>query len=188
MLQSGRRHAKKSELETILAPSTFVRTAAPLFASVGGPVLDLAGGSGRHAFYLAQFNIHVDCLDLDLGPYCAMQRRLSKYPHLLSLVSSTRLDLSKDHWPFVSGSVGGIVMVDFLLLSVFQKITDSLATDGLFLVQTVGNHGNNYLQLPKAEILKEALSNSFTILHYDERRVGPSGADAVTVRLLARRL
>ena len=79
-------------------------------------------------------------------------------------------------------------MVDFLLLSVFPKITDSLATDGLFLVQTVGNRGKNYLQLPKAGILKEVLSNSFEILHYDERRAGPSSGDAVTARLLARRL
>ncbi|WP_425907788.1 hypothetical protein [Nitrobacter sp. TKz-YC02] len=79
-------------------------------------------------------------------------------------------------------------MVDFLLLSVFPKITDSLAKDGLFLVQTVGNRGKNYLQLPKAGILKQALSESFEILHYDERRAGPSSAGAVTVCLLARRL
>jgi SAM-dependent methyltransferase len=150
--------------------------------------LDLAGGSGRHAFYLAKFGINVVCLDIDLDQYFAMQKRLVKYPDLLSRVSSTRLDLSNDHWPFASGSVGGVLMVDFLLMSVIQKVTDALAKNGILLIQTVGNRGGNYLQLPKAGAVKKALSDSFELLHYSERSVGPSGVEAVTVRLLARRL
>ena len=176
------------ELDRILSPSPFVRKSAALFASVGGPVLDLAGGSGRHAFYLAKFGIGVVCLDIDLDRYFAMHKRLVKYPHLLSCVSSARLDLSKDNLPFGSGTVRGIVMVDFLLMSIFPKVTEVLAKDGLLLVQTVGNRGENYLQLPKAQVLRGALSDNFKFLHYDERSAGPGDAGAVTVRLLARRL
>ena len=79
-------------------------------------------------------------------------------------------------------------MVDFLLMSIFPRITDALAKGGLLLVQTIGNRGQNYLQLPKAGLLKDALSRNFEFLHYDERSAGPGGAGAVTVRLLARRL
>jgi SAM-dependent methyltransferase len=155
--------------------------------SVRGPVLDLAGGSGRHAFYLAKSGISVCCLDIDLNPYFAMQKRLADYPQLLSRVSATRIDLTNEDWPFASGSVGGIIMVDFLLKSAFAKITDALAAGGVLLVQTIGNRGQNYLQLPAAGLLKDALSGNFELLHYEERGAGPS-AGAVTVRLLARRL
>jgi hypothetical protein len=79
-------------------------------------------------------------------------------------------------------------MVDFLLMSIFPKITDALAKGGLLLVQTIGNRGQNYLQLPTAGLLKAALSGNFEFLQYDEDTAGPSGAGAVTVRLLARRL
>jgi SAM-dependent methyltransferase len=184
----GHSRVTDRELDRVLSPSPFVRKAGAAFASVEGPVLDLAGGSGRHSFYLAKFNLRVECVDIDLAPYFAMQKQLANYPELLSRVSSTRLDLSMDNWPFVSGTVGGIVMVDFLLLSVLPKIADALAKDGLLLIQTVGNRGQNYLQLPKAGVLREALLDHFKFVRYDERSAGPSGAGAVTVRLLARRL
>jgi SAM-dependent methyltransferase len=180
--------ASDSELAKILSPSPFVRKSAASFASVRGPVLDLAGGSGRHAFYLAKSGISVACLDIDLNPYFALQKRLANYPQLLSRVNSMMIDLANDHWPFASGTVGGIVMVDFLLMSMFPKITDALATGGLLLVQTIGNRGQNYLQLPTAGLLKDALSGNFEFLYYDERSAGPSGAGVVTVRLLARRM
>jgi hypothetical protein len=73
-------------------------------------------------------------------------------------------------------------------MSIFPKVTDVLAKDGLLLVQTVGNRGGNHLQLPKAKSLRGALSDNFEFLRYDERSAGPSDAGAVTVRLLARRL
>ena len=188
LVQPDTLSASDSELDKILSPSPFVRKSAASFASVGGPVLDLAGGSGRHAFYLAKSGVNVACLDIDLNPYFAMQKRLANYPQLLSRVNSIMIDFANDHWPFASGTVGGVVMVDFLLMSMFPKITDALATGGLLLVQTIGNHGQNYLQLPTAGLLKDALSRNFEFLHYDERSAGPSGAGAVTVRLLARRL
>ncbi|MGY3618263.1 hypothetical protein [Bradyrhizobium sp. USDA 10063] len=93
--QSATQSVMHSELDKILSLSPFVRKAAALFASTPGLVLDLARGSGRHTFYLAKFNVLVDCLDIDLDPHFVMQKRLAN-PQLLSRVSSTRFDLSKD--------------------------------------------------------------------------------------------
>jgi SAM-dependent methyltransferase len=188
LFQPGTPSTTDNELDKILSPSPFVRKAAGLFAAAGGPVLDLACGSGRHAFYLAKFGICVACLDIDLDPYFAMQKRIAKYPELLSRVSSIRIDLANEELPFARGTLGGITIVDFLLMSIFPKVTDALTSGGLLLVQTIGNRGQNYLQLPMAGLLKDTLSGNFEFLHCDERSAGPSGSGAATVRLLARRL
>jgi SAM-dependent methyltransferase len=179
--------ASDNDLEKILSPSPFVRKSAASFVAVEGPVLDLGGGSGRHAFYLAKFGISVACLDVDPGPYLTMQRRLTNYHQLLSRVHSMTIDLANDHWPFATGTVGGIIMVDFLLTPIFPKIADALTRNGLFLIQTVSNRGQNYRQLPTAGRLKGLLSADFEFLHYEERSAGPSDEGTVTVRLLARR-
>lgn len=48
-----------------------------------------------------------------------------------------------------------------------------------------GAHGRNYLDLPKAGQLHDLISRDFHVAVYREKKVGPVGYDAVTVKLLA---
>src|SRR2546427_10058106 len=84
-----------------LTPSGLVRRfASRIVETAGGfPILDLAGGGGRNAFFLASLGANVICLDRNLAQFEYSQRRLS-----LALsspkVSAMRMDIFRDGWPF----------------------------------------------------------------------------------------
>jgi hypothetical protein len=97
------------------------------------------------------------------------------------------MDLVKERWPFPASVAGGIVNVHFLLPALFPRFERSLSSGGYLLLETVPGCGGNYLELPKAGELKFAFGKTFEFEFYQERKVGPPGWDAVTVRMLARR-
>jgi len=173
------------ENSRLLEPSPLVKKFGSTIADAafGYPIIDVACGSGRNAFYLAEFGSNVICVDRDLT-------RLKK--ELPAQTVSPRLtlfemDLLADPWPFGPHTIGGIVLVDFLNLSLFALFERSLIAGGYLLIETVSGRGGNYLELPKASELRTALEKSFDFCVYREVKVGPRASNAVTVRLLARR-
>jgi SAM-dependent methyltransferase len=179
--------AAKSKERQIYEPSPLVRRFAAKIAEASGglPILDVACGSGRNAFPLHKLGCTVICIDRDLS-------RLPTGPSISHDPASPELilrqmDLLKDAWPFVESSIGGIINIHFfcpLLLPAFER---SLAPGGYLLLETVPGCGGNYLELPKAGMVKSAFGKVLDFEFYHERRVGPNGIDAVTVRMLARR-
>ena len=172
-------------------PSPLVRRYALKIAEASGglPILDVACGSGRNAFPLRKLGCTVICIDRDLS-------RLPKQP--LSIPSDLsgptgpeliprQMDLLKDGWPFGESSIGGIINIHFFCPSLFPAFERSLAPGGYLLLETVPGCGGNYLELPKAGTVRSAFENVFGIESYHERKVGPEGVDAVTVRVLARK-
>jgi hypothetical protein len=67
-----------------------------------------------------------------------------------------------------------------ILLSVLRK-------GGHLLFETMGGQGGNYLRLPHIGEMRTLLEHDFRLLYYREKRVGPCWANAVTVRLIARK-
>jgi hypothetical protein len=97
------------------------------------------------------------------------------------------MDLLADPWPFKERTTGGIVLVDFLDRSLFQLFERSLVTGSYLLIETISNRGGNYLELPAADELRKAFERSFEFSVYHERKAGPTGVNAVTVRMLGKR-
>ena len=153
-------------------------------ASSGHPIIDVACGSGRNALYIAQFGSPVICVDRNLA-YLKTQLPKRKISKQLTLVE---MDLLADPWPFKARTIGGIVLVDFLDRSLFALFEKSLTTGAYILIETVSGRGGNYLELPRAGELRIALEKSFNFCIYREVKVGPQASNAVTVRLLARRI
>jgi SAM-dependent methyltransferase len=149
----------------------------------GYPIVDVACGGGRNAFYLAELGCTVICVDRDLSrlkegrPDAEISKRLKLI----------EMDLVADPWPFGEGTIGGIVLVDFLDRSLFHFFEQSLVTGGYLLIETISNRGGNYLELPRAGELRTAFERSFELQVYHEREAGPCAVNAVTVRMLARR-
>ncbi len=152
-------------------------------ASSGYPVIDVACGAGRNAFYLAYLGCTVICIDRDLSTL----RQNLVHPELSKRLTLIEMDLLADPWPFQERMIGGIVLVDFLDRSLFRFFQRSLITGGYLLIETISNRGGNYLELPKASELRQTLEKSFEFDAYDEREAGPGHANAVTVRMLAKR-
>jgi SAM-dependent methyltransferase len=153
-------------------------------ASGGLPILDVACGSGRNALPLLQLGCSVICLDRDLT---RLRVPDNSSAHALPRLRLCQIDLVKDVWPFGAASVGGIINIHFLLPTLFPSFESSLAAGGYLLFETVSGCGGNYLELPKAGVVRDSLGKGFDFAFYKERKVGPIGYDAVTVRLLARR-
>jgi hypothetical protein len=64
---------------------------------------------------------------------------------------------------------------------------DDLLMDGGYLfVETFGGHGENYLELPKADEVRQALKG-YRLLFYNERSVGPTFQNAVVVKTLVQK-
>lgn len=156
-------------------------------AGLDGAFLDVAGGTGRHAFYFAKLGAAVTCIDCDLKPLQKMQGKLNNFSKILAQVTARHLDLVNDEWPYGESSVGAIINVHFLLPKLFLNFSFSLKPGGYLLVETVGGQGGNYLQLPQQGELKAALETDFDFVFYRERAAGPKINGAVAVRLLARR-
>lgn len=167
--------------DDLLEPSRLVRKFGLKIrdAAGGAPILDVACGTGRNAIFLSKLSCDVVCADKNLGGFKGHQS-----PRL----SIVKLDLLTDPWPFGHRTLGGIVDVHFLSFSLFPLFERSLIIGGYLLVETVAGHGGNYLELPKAGMIKETLQTGFRLEFYKERYVGPETYKAVTVQALAKRI
>lgn len=166
-------------------PTPFVKRFAPLIArsANGLPIADVACGSGRNANVFLELGCKVICLDKDLGQLRS-RYTFQTFPQGMEAV---QIDFLQQPWPSVTDAVGGIINVHFLLPKLFPSFIKSLIPGGCLLIQTVPGCGGNYLQLPKANELRSALSEHFEFEFYQERAVGPSGLKTVSVNLLAKR-
>ena len=84
------------------------------------------------------------------------------------------------------GAFGLIVLVHFLPQSL-SALTSLVAPEGYLFIETIGGQGGNWLELPPAGAVEQALGRDFSFCFYKERQVGKQGTNAVSVRLLARK-
>ena len=90
-------------------------------------------------------------------------------------------------WPFSKDCFSAVVCIHIVVDGLLESARDSLVRNGLLYVETFGNHGRNYLDLPKAGEFRDQLAADFDFLFYRERNAGPPEADAVSVTFLARK-
>lgn len=63
---------------------------------------------------------------------------------------------------------------------------DQLMDGGHLFIETFGGHGENYLELPRADEIRQGLKG-YKLLFYNERSVGPTSQNAVVVKALAQK-
>ena len=158
-------------------------------ASHGKPILDVACGAGRSAFFLSSLGATVICMDRELT---RLQGYLTQNASTCFIEGADRLvphqiDLVKTPWPFDYGSAGGVINVHFTLPALFPFFANSLVPNGYVLVETVPGCGGNFMELPKKGELKMALEAYFEFEIYEEKPARLAESKAVTVKLLARR-
>ena len=158
-------------------------------AAHGKPILDVACGSGRNAFFLSSLGATVICMDRELT---RLREYLTQNASAGFIEGADRLvphqiDLVKAAWPFDCGNAGGIINVHFTLPALFPFFANSLIPNGYLLIETIPGCGENFMDLPKRGELKTALEPHFDFEMYKESPVGRPEGNAVTVKLVATR-
>jgi SAM-dependent methyltransferase len=115
-------------------PSAWVQRFAALMPP--GEVLDLACGYGRHARLFAAAGHSVLAVDRDSEALLAVTNINEQG------ISTLQVDLENGNpWPFEKNRFAGIVIANYLHRPLFPFIFDSLADDGILIIETfaVGN-------------------------------------------------
>jgi SAM-dependent methyltransferase len=158
------------------------------------PILDAGCGVGRNAVALALRGLTVVCVDRDIHRLHVIRTLGPRYIDTVKPPYSAagRLfpicaDLDKPKWPFSKSQFSAITCVHFLKIELLDEFWSALVVGGYLFIETFGGHGQNHLDLPKAGQLRDLLSSRFNISFYQEKKVGPIGYDAVSVKLLAQK-
>ena len=148
-----------------------------------GRAIDVAAGSGRHAFAMADLGFSVTAVDRN--PDLA-----SSYQH--SDIQLTSVDLEGSEWPLSDQLFDLVLVSNYLFRPYLRELFALVATDGFLLYETFGV-GNEVYGKPsnpdfllKPGELASALGSSFDII--DERFEDVSDpSPAVRAGIFARR-
>jgi len=146
-----------------------------------GRALDVAGGGGRHAIWLAQRGFDVKLADISsAGLTTARQRATAAGVS----INTAEVDLEQDALP--AGPFDLIVSVCYLCRSLFPQFRQSLARGGtLVVIQPTTKNLERNDKPPAAYLFGEgelrALASGLDIVHYEEAWSADNRHDAVLV-------
>lgn len=158
------------------------------------PVIDLGCGFGRNAVALASRGISIVCVDKDVDRLRTLARLAPGY--ISGFMQRDGREVGKIYpvcidvdiaWPFPKSYFSAFICVHFFKLRLVDAVVSSLMPGGCLYIETFGNHGRNYFDLPKAGQIHDLLENRFHMVFYKERKAGPDGYDAVSAKVFARK-
>lgn len=151
-----------------LEPSAWVSRFAGLIP-VGGEVLDLACGSGRHARLLVRSGYRVEAVDRKADLIAALGGEPG--------VSTRVADLEGGPWPYFGRAFDGIVVTNYLWRPLLPHLFACLAEGGVLIYETfmVGNErfgkpSNPEYLLRPGELL-DLLHKRFTVVAFEQGEV-----------------
>jgi tellurite methyltransferase len=125
----------------LLDPDIFLIEAVDQFVQshfpAGGTALDIAGGRGRHAFYMAQRNWQVTLLDASV---VALREVRKKSQELQLPVHAMEMDMEKTSFQAFSGKYHLVMVFFYLHRPLFPGILDAIRPGGLLLYKTHLRH------------------------------------------------
>ncbi len=165
-------------------PSEVIQSLADLLPS-NGQALDVAGGSGRHAIWLAQRGLDVTLVDISPVGLA----RASQYAEQVGVtIQAIPRDVERDSLP--PGRWDLILSVCFLYRPLFEAFQGALAPGGMLVVlQPTESNLQRHEKPPRRFLLKDGelpeLVTGMEILRYEEGWLADGRHDAL---LVARRV
>lgn len=128
--------------------------------------MDLACGSGRHAYYLAEAGFIVTAIDRDMSQFKSTQ---------LPLISTLELDLELDTWPLEGRLFDGIVVTNYLYRPHLDQLPKMLVNRGVLIYETFaqgneafGKPSNPNFLLKTGELLTLAQRHGLKVVAYED--------------------
>jgi SAM-dependent methyltransferase len=176
-----------------LVPSTtLLKFLDQITSSCDAPLLDAPSGFGRNAFALAERGCDVIAVDRDVDRLRFLESSgissrepdhgLNRRGRIFSLCA----DLSANRLPFAKSSFSAVICVHYAVQNIVQDLSDTIKKGGFFYIETFGGQGANYLELPRAGEVRDALK-SYDFYFYKERPVGPPSHSSVVVTALGQK-
>jgi len=133
-----------------------------------GNAIDVAGGQGSHAVWLAQQGLNVTLADIS---DVALKQAEQQACQLNLLVNTCLVDLEEE--PFPPGPWDVILTHLYLHRPLFPALTDSLAAGGILIVSQPTKNNLLRHQRPPAQYLLDegelpGLVSDLQVLHYEE--------------------
>jgi SAM-dependent methyltransferase len=145
-----------------LAPSPWVQRWAHL-VPVGGSVLDVACGSGRHVRFFADRGCRVTGVDRDAQALAS----------LAGLAETVVSDIENGPWPFSGRQFDAVIVTHYLWRPLLPAIIGAVAPDGVLIYETfaagnesVGKPSNPHFLLQPGELLRAA--DGLRVLAYED--------------------
>ena len=177
----------RAKLPPSLVPSkTLVQFLDRVASSYSEPILDAPCGFGRNALPLADKGFNVIAVDKSFARLKSLQKSISRKTHVVGEVFPLCADLTKGKLPFDQSSFSAILCIHYPVQNILADFDHQLIDGGHIFIETFGGHGENYLELPKAGEIRQAL-RGYKLLFYNERSVGPISQNSVVVKALAQK-
>ena len=125
-------------------PSPWVERFAPL-VPVGGRVLDVACGFGRHARLFAARGCRVEAVDRDAEAIATLKDATN--------ISARQVDLEAAAWPFAEGEFDAIVVTNYLHRPLFEHLLIALNGSGVLIYETFMAGNERFGRPSSAEFL-----------------------------------
>jgi hypothetical protein len=126
-------------------------------------------------------------VDKNLDRLNSLQKSIPGKTHAVGKVFPLCADLTKGRLPFGPRSFSAILCIHYPVQNILADLDDQLMDGGHLFIETFGGHGENYLELPKADEIRQALKG-YELIFYSERSVGPTSQNAVVVRAFAQKI
>lgn len=129
------------------APSDWIVRFAPGIAAAGS-VLDVAGGSGRHATWLAARGLQVTLVDRD-APALVQAKARAAHARSAARLMTLQADLEDGSpWPLPGRTFDAVVVTNYLHRPLVDHLLAAVAPGGWLLVETFAA-GNETLGRPR---------------------------------------
>lgn len=151
--------------ESVELPSAWVvRWAATV--PLGGRVLDVACGHGRHARHFAGLGYAVDAVDRNAEAVASLNG--------FANITALQADIEAGVWPYSPGLFAGVVVTNYLHRALFPQLLDALAPGGVLIYETFalgneqfGRPSNPDFLLKPGELL-ERVRGALEVVAYED--------------------
>ena len=131
-------------------------------------IMDIPCGYGRNMYLLAKKGFKLVGVDSDNAAISYIESMKLKYDYNKKNIKLINSDILNE-LVFLDSSLGGIINIHLYKLELITKFKKALIKGGYLYIETPNLQGENDIELPEKNVLKNRLENEFDLIYYKEK-------------------